>query len=344
MIEIFDPPFVSIIIPTLNAALTVEASIEAVLNQTYPKERMEIIVIDGGSIDDTVKILSEFPLLILLQTQDYPGDSGARNIGALYAQGEIIVTTDADDTVDPNWLINLIRQYTEPYIGSVVGSSRTVYDKSNWQERLISLFLICVRGSDRVEDIYNKKGMLKTNIGVGPNQSFRKSVFKEIGGYDMGLTSGMDLDIVWRVEKAGYKCVFAPNSIVYKKSRKNFRDFIRQTYDRSKGGTSIYLKHPSKITPIYICNMLFIDLVGLLVLMNIDQTSKILAYSLLMVLLVPLGFTGIKLMRTRKYITGWIDRFLLFLVVYIVTIVSSVAFHIGVYNYIFKYKESLITP
>lgn len=329
-------PFVSIIVPTLNSAETVERAIKAIFQQTYPRDKYEVIVVDGFSRDGTQNILSKFPIKLIMQEKaKYPGDSGARNQGFLNSKGSIIVTTDSDDVVDQQWLERLIKKYDDISIDFVVGSSHTVYDSTNWEERIISELLIAMRGSNQVDKIFNNNGELKTNVGVGPNQSFRRDVFQKIGGYDMRLLSGMDLDIIWRAEKLGFRCGFADDAIVYKYSRVSFRKFVKQVYSRSMGGASIYLKHKDKITPLYVLNMIYVY--SLLSLITLNAVRPI--YNIIfIILLAPVLYFMLIAFRARKHILKRHDYVFVILCGYITTIMSSAGFIQGISYYLFRYN------
>ncbi len=336
-----DFPFVSVVIPTLNVAKTVKRAIEAILEQNYPKNKMELIVVDGGSIDGTLEIIQKYPVKLIQQKKKYPGDSGARNMGAKIANGDIIATTDGDDEVDKNWLLNLVKGYDEPDVGAVVGSSLAVSDKENWHERVISEIRICQQKSDKVENIYDRKGFLKTDIDVGPNQSFRNDVFNKIGGYDMGLSSGMDLDIIWRVEKAKLKVKFAHKAIVFKKSRTNFKDYLKQVYIRNRQGVPIYCKHPSKITLSYIYRAFFsISLISILLLSFLN--IKLLLFLSILILIWPLIYYSQGLIKTKHILKYWPDIFFIFLLGYAGVLVNAISIPLGFYDYLYRYKENLL--
>lgn len=340
--EFYEFPFVSVIIPTLNVVKTVKRAIEAVLEQNYPKHKMEVIVVDGGSTDGTYEVVLQYPVKLIQQEKDYPGDSGARNMGAKNAIGDIIATTDGDDEVDRNWLINLVKGYSESNVGAVVGSSHVAYDKENWQERVISEIRICGQKGVKVENIYDKKGRVKTNIGVGPNQSFRRSVFNKIGGYDMGLSSGMDLDIIWRVEKAKFKIKFVPNAIVYKKSRSTFREYLEQTYTRTIQGVSIYCKHPSKITCFYLYRAFFsISLLSILFLYRFLNIGFFLFLGML-IFMSPLVYFMYEIIKIKHIFRNWSDIFFILLLRYTGVIISSIGIPMGFCDYLFHYKEKLM--
>jgi glycosyltransferase involved in cell wall biosynthesis len=335
-------PFVSIIVPTLNSAETVERAIKAIFQQTYPRDKYEVVVVDGFSIDKTLDILSKFPVKLIMQEKaKYPGDSGARNQGFLNSKGSIIVTTDSDDVVDQQWLEQLVKVYSDPSVDFVVGSSHTAYDSANWQERVISELIITMRGSNKVDRIFNNNGDLKTNIGVGPNQSFRREVFQTIGGYDMHLLSGMDLDIIWRAEKLGFRCGFADKAIVYKYSRVSLRKYVRQVYSRSMGGVSIYLKHKDKLTLLYILHMMYIYSLMLLIALNVIQPMNNI---ILTILLAPVLYVMLITLRAREYILKRSDYIFVILCGYVTTIMSSAGLIQGIYYYLFSYNgEKLLT-
>ena len=96
-------PLVSVVIPVYNRMDTIERSINSVLNQTY--KNIEIIVIDDGSIDDTLKIIEHLSISdIKVLKQNHRGANAARNLGISAAKGEFIAFQDSDDEWLPNKL------------------------------------------------------------------------------------------------------------------------------------------------------------------------------------------------------------------------------------------------
>ena len=88
-------PLVSVVIPVYNRMDTIERSINSVLNQTY--KNIEIIVIDDGSIDDTLKIIEHLSISdIKVLKQNHRGANAARNLGISAAKGEFIAFQDSD--------------------------------------------------------------------------------------------------------------------------------------------------------------------------------------------------------------------------------------------------------
>ncbi len=92
-------PLVSVVIPTFNRQRIIGAAIQSALGQTYP--RMEVIVVDDGSTDDTGAVLRSFGEAIRVIRQENAGPSAARNRGVECAAGEIIAFLDSDDAWHP---------------------------------------------------------------------------------------------------------------------------------------------------------------------------------------------------------------------------------------------------
>ena len=104
-----DKPLISVIIPVYNAAEYLERSIGSVRNQTY--KNLEIITVDDGSKDDSLKLLESFASAdsrIKVIRKENGGSSTARNAGLREATGEYIGFIDADDYIEPDMYMNLL--------------------------------------------------------------------------------------------------------------------------------------------------------------------------------------------------------------------------------------------
>ena len=339
--EFSEFPFISVIIPAYDEEKRIANAIEAVLEQNYPKDKMEIIVVDDCSTDKTREVVSKYPVKLIHHDKNR-GDSAARNTGTKNAVGEIIATTDADDKVDKNWLINMAKHYNDANVGSVIGSSHIAFNDENWQQRIIAEFSIGVRGSDAIKSIYDAKGKVSSNTGMGSNQSFRKNVFDEIGGYDMGLTGGMDQDIVWRIEKAGYKVAFEPNSVVYIFPRDNFKKYIKQKYSRGKYNGIIYFKHPTKITFRSLFQMLYIPLMTVILILEVLFNIRLFMYLVMIVLVLPLGYYLIRMLKNWQYLKKTTDLIFILIIGYMGFIVQSIGIFMGFFDYVISYEEKLM--
>lgn len=107
-----DLPFVTIIIATFNSHKVLPRTLEALRNQTYPQERMEIFVVDGGSTDDTREIAEKYDCLVLDNPKTEPGY--ARFVGLKNAKGKYVVTVDHDEVlINPNSILDRVNALIE---------------------------------------------------------------------------------------------------------------------------------------------------------------------------------------------------------------------------------------
>ena len=331
-------PFISVVIPAYNEEKRIANAIEGILNQTYPKDKMEVIVVDDGSKDNTCGVASKYSIKLIHHDKN-KGDSASRNTGAKHAIGDIIATTDSDDKVDENWLINISKHYNDLNLGAVLGSSCITYDCRNWQHRIIAELFICLRGSDAVKNIYDAKGKVGSNNSIGSNQAFKKSIFLKLGGYDTRLTAGMDQDIVWRIEKAGYKIVFEPSAVVYITPKDNFTKYIKSTYLRARGSIINYFKHINKITFRYLFSVGYIPLIIFILIFWVSFDLSLLFYIAAAITVSPMLYIIIKIIIGRKYVQKIMDMPLILFLGYLSFIASSIGILRGCFDYIMNYKK-----
>jgi len=247
------------------------------------------------------------------------------------------MTTDADDRVCESWVRNLVEGYDAPDIGSVVGSTHVEYEVENWQQRTIAQLYVCAYGGQKVTRIHDRYGhMSRSGKSVGTNQSFSKSAFEAIKGFDTSLTAGMEQDILWRVEQAGYRIAFKPEAIVYVRPRPSIKDYVKQAYRRASGGVAMYWKHPSKVGTRYLFNAGFLPTLVILLTLGLILKIAPLLYLLAVIVVAPLVFYLVQLIRVRQYVQKPRDVALVLVVGYIAFITAAIGIIRGVWNYLFS--------
>jgi cellulose synthase/poly-beta-1,6-N-acetylglucosamine synthase-like glycosyltransferase len=213
---------VSIIIPAYNEEKTIKQTIESALGLDYPKGKFEIIVIDDGSKDNTLKIASKFKgENIKVFTKENGGKASAINFGLKRANGEFVVTMDADTFVQPDALKKLIRCFDNPKVMSATPGM--LVKKANgvlqWVQQIEYLMGIFLRKSfSSINSIH---------ITPGAFSAYRKSFFDKYGGFQEGNITE-DLEIALRIQSKNYVIANDPSAVVYTVAPKKFLSLMIQ--------------------------------------------------------------------------------------------------------------------
>lgn len=260
--------FISVVVCTYNGAEKIEKCLASLLNQNYPKDKYEIIVIDDGSTDQTYQIVKLYPVKIIKHKKNR-GLASARNTGLKYAKGYIYACFDDDCIANKNWLKNLVSKYTDSSIAGVGGLYKTptegilekyIYESgyaaptpmifSN-SENLFYRFYAYLK-SMYTSIIENKKRTFIVYELCGANASFVKKILNRVGGWDESLSGHEDIDICHSIRERfpGKILLCTKDAIIEHKQNLNFIKFVRKPYDRSDSILWYYLKC-SKLPPIF---------------------------------------------------------------------------------------------
>lgn len=125
-------PKVSIIVPVYNGEKTLPLCLDSLMRLDYPKENLEIIVVDNGSVDETARIIKRYPVKYVYEP--HKGRARARNKGVELAQGRFVAFLDADCVAHKDWLRNILKGCNDPSIGGYGGTICT-YNPSTFWER-----------------------------------------------------------------------------------------------------------------------------------------------------------------------------------------------------------------
>lgn len=219
-------PLISIIIPVKDAQNSIEKCISSILSIDYGN--YEVIVIDDGSKDKTPEFLKKYSQRIKIITNpSFLGPSKARNIAFQYAKGEYLAFTDADCTVDKDWLKELLRGFIDREVVGVGGSQLSPSDDTEFGKDIQS-FLETVGFISG----YIKKGLRikPTNHNPSCNVMYRKWIFSKVNGFLEGLWPGEDVELDYRIKRLGYKLMYNPDALVYHYRPASFKKFSQMMY------------------------------------------------------------------------------------------------------------------
>src|SRR3989344_3146720 len=122
-------PKASIVVPAYNEERDIKQCIASIFNSTYPKNKLEIIVVDDGSTDNTLKIIKKYKNVRVLK-QNHLGKVEALNLGALESSHEFILTIDADTILDKECIMELLKPFSDKSIGATTGNNKIGNNKS----------------------------------------------------------------------------------------------------------------------------------------------------------------------------------------------------------------------
>jgi cellulose synthase/poly-beta-1,6-N-acetylglucosamine synthase-like glycosyltransferase len=228
-------PFASIIVPAYNAQRTIGGCLEALLAQDYPADRLEILAVDNRSTDDTLEAMRRYPVRVLSEPR-LQSSYAARNTGLASARGQVLLFTDADCLPDRAWARHLIAALEDDDAGGAAGRIEAA-PASTLVERF--------QADLRVLDAVNAFTRPLLPFAQTANAAYRRVVFERVGLFDPSLVSGGDLDMSWRMQRAGWGLAYAPGAIVRHRHRTTFRGLVRLYAKNQHGAGLLGERYPS---------------------------------------------------------------------------------------------------
>jgi len=230
-------PKVSVIIASRNEAENMRKLLLALLNQSYPQKLYEVIIADDDSEDDTQHIVEEFQqselnlhyLKITNRADVISPKKNALEQAIAIAQGEIILTTDADCIVPITWIESMIRLFTDD-VSMVAGYSRTFIPDWNKAKLVHKYEHFDFGGTYMV--LAGGYTLGKSWACIGQSLAYRKEAFEAVGGFSKikHLISGDDVNLMQLMRRQGMKIVFNfdPKSFVYTLPVKSWGHLLNQ--------------------------------------------------------------------------------------------------------------------
>ncbi|MHB9154660.1 MAG: glycosyltransferase [Endomicrobiales bacterium] len=225
-------PLVSVVIPVKNGQDTIEKCIRSLFALNYP--RFEVIVIDDGSTDRTAAIVKSLSSgdaarRLRLLEGDSAGPSRARNRGIAEAKGDFVAFTDDDCLVDREWLNELLKGFRGD-TAAVGGTQKSPEDESAFGKAVHDFMMTVGFLTDYMKDP-SGAGIREVDHNPTCNAMYRREVFAKTGGFMEDLWPGEDVELDYRVTRAGYRIVFAPKAVVYHYRPENLRQFRRMMFN-----------------------------------------------------------------------------------------------------------------
>jgi len=227
-------PFVSIIIPCRNEEKFIGKCLESILNQDYPKEKMEVLVVDGMSEDRTREIIKNFQFSnpnfqLLLIDNPKKFTPFAFNIGIREAKGEIVMLAGAHATYEKDYVAKCVKYLKEYKADNVGGILKTIPSENTLIAKAIAISLSHPFGAGASRFRIGAKEPKEVDTVFGG--CYKKEVFDKIGLFNENLIRSQDLEFNLRLKKAGGKILLAPDIVSYYYPKSNLKDFFLHNFE-----------------------------------------------------------------------------------------------------------------
>lgn len=229
-------PFVSIVIPCRNEARFITRCLDSISENTYPKDRLEVLVVDGMSDDGTRDILtrySELHFFVRILENERQTTPFAFNIGAMNAKGDLIMIMSAHAAYEAHAIERSVRFSQESGADNVGGTWRIVPREDGSLARAIAQVMSHPFG---VGGARYRTGTLKEPLWVDTAAygCYRRDVFERVGFFNERLTRGQDMEFNLRLRKVGGRTLLAPGIEIQYFARTDLRHFLAHSFQNGR--------------------------------------------------------------------------------------------------------------
>jgi glycosyltransferase involved in cell wall biosynthesis len=226
-----DIPLVSIIISSRNEEKFIGKCLNSIISQTYPKDKLELLVVDGMSSDKTREVVHEYGQMhSFIQLLENPRKVTpcAMNIGIRNSKGEVIILVNAHSILDRSFLKKSIEYLNKTHADAVGGMLNTINDEASIISQAIPLATDSIFGTGgRRYRSRIQEGFVKDTL---PYCAYRRELIDKIGLIDEDLVRDQDEEFNYRILKNGGKIYYTPNIKSYLFIRPSLKKLWRQHF------------------------------------------------------------------------------------------------------------------
>lgn len=298
-------PFVSIIVGIRNEENYIVECIESLLDQDYPKEQHEIIIVDGMSTDNTQSIVQKYPVKLILNER--MNVAAARNLGVEAAKGDYVAFTDGDCKADKNWLKTLIQEIIKvPEDVACVGGPNLIFGTDPTFAKVVGYAQETFLGSGGSAQASNSTKRKYVPSLPNCNALYKKYTIEEVGYFDEQFVIGQDGDLNYRIGKKGYRFLYIPEAVVWHHRRGNIKSFSIRMFKYGAWMAELFKKHRDMVRwysliPSFAIIFTFIALLSSLKTLYLMNVLVLLSFTYIFLLLITL----IQVANKTKLIYGF---------------------------------------
>jgi cellulose synthase/poly-beta-1,6-N-acetylglucosamine synthase-like glycosyltransferase len=249
-------PKVSFVIPMLNEAEAIERCINSIQCQNYPKDNLEIVVVDGISQDgsrEKVNHLIETHGNIKLLDNPQKRTPHALNIGIRNSSGDVVIILGAHTRINRDFVALNIKYMRKQGVNCVGGTQINVGE--TFMQKAIAAAMSSPLGIPSAPYRYRKT---KHYVDTVVYAAYKKHLFSEIGFFEEEMYISEDAELNWRIRKAGHKIFYTPEIISYYYPRKTLKALIKQFTNYGVLRVNVIKKHADALKIIHVLPPLFI--------------------------------------------------------------------------------------
>jgi cellulose synthase/poly-beta-1,6-N-acetylglucosamine synthase-like glycosyltransferase len=265
----------------------IEQSLMSLINQDFPKENYEIIVVDGLSNDNTLKIINDIiknnntKVKITLLKNEKRILAAGWNIGIKNAKGEYVVRIDAHAKANKDFIKQSLDTMKKmPKDVACVGGKITSVSLKGGDET-VSKVLSSPFGIGNSKFRYSDKAQYVDTVAFG---LYKRSIFDEVGLFDETLERNQDNNMHNRIRKAGYKFYFNPRIKSEYYVRNSLKKMLRQGFLNGKWNVIVFRQDKKSLSIRHIVPLFFV--LSIIVLTGLSFVSKYFLFVLLLELLL----------------------------------------------------------
>jgi cellulose synthase/poly-beta-1,6-N-acetylglucosamine synthase-like glycosyltransferase len=207
-----DEPFVSIAIATRNESRFIANCLDSLRALDYPKDRVNIIVVDGLSNDNTQEIAHSYGVKVAMNPK--ATEPAGRKLGVGLATGDLIAFTDADCVVDRNWLRNSLRYFVNEKVAGVGGINLTPRTEEAFGKAVGFVFSLALSAPGTYHARILKEVRRVPSL-PWCNAIYRRAILERVTPIDDSLLTAADAELNQRINAMGYELLYTPDVLVW---------------------------------------------------------------------------------------------------------------------------------
>jgi succinoglycan biosynthesis protein ExoA len=266
-------PFVSVIMPVYNEGSFIERSLNSILNQSYPKDRMEIVIADGMSTDKTRSIISDVSSRskTTVKIVDNPGKIAPTGLNCALrtARGEVVVRVDGHCEIDPDYVANCVALLYAGKAEGVGGPIETIGETAVARVIARAMSSPFGVGGSAFRTINDREMYTDTVAFPG----YTRNTIDTVGYFDEQLVRNQDDEYNYRIRKMGGRILLSPKIRSRYYSRGTFRSLWRQYFQYGFWKVRVMQLHPGQMSLRQFVPFAFV--IGLIALLLLSLVSPL---------------------------------------------------------------------